>query len=63
MPKQCHFNCKFADVHPKIKAQLISDCSVCIIEKPWHGDIAHTTLSDGRKVLRGSVEEWVEINE
>jgi hypothetical protein len=24
---------------------------------PWHGDIAHTVLSDGRKVLRGSEEE------
>lgn len=24
---------------------------------PWHGDIAHTRLPDGRVVLRGSEEE------
>lgn len=26
---------------------------------PWHGDIAHTKLSDGRIVLRGSEEEAI----
>jgi hypothetical protein len=24
---------------------------------PWHGDISHTVLSNGRKVLRGSQDE------
>lgn len=27
------------------------------VHMPWHGDIAHTKLSDGRVVLRGSSEE------
>lgn len=27
---------------------------------PWDGDIAHTKLSDGRVVLRGSQEEAID---
>lgn len=36
--------------HPPPKAKM-----------PWDGDIVHTKLSDGRVVLRGSVEAAIDM--